>query len=112
MKKLYYSYNPDWVLPTRGDNFSTMCVLCLAKNSLKYEGKSALEIHATKKHQSAVSNKQKQTAIATFMTKKGSQEEDKIAAAELTSVYHAMKHSQNSEPALMYENCFNLFIMV
>lgn len=49
--------------------------------------KNTLEIHAkTRKHQGVVSNKQKQAAIATFMTKKGSPVEDKIAVAELTSV--------------------------
>ena len=42
-----------------------------------------------------VSNKQKQAAIATFMTKKGSPEEDKIAVAELTSVYHGVKHGHS-----------------
>ncbi len=85
-KKRYTSYNPDWaklsdfewVRPTQGDHFSATCVLCPAKISVKYEGKNALEIHAkTKKHLVVLSNKQKQAAIATFMTRKGSPEEDR-----------------------------------
>jgi hypothetical protein len=42
-----------------------------------------------------LSNKQKHAAIATFMTKKASPEEDKIAAAELCSVYHGVKHGHS-----------------
>ena len=42
-----------------------------------------------------LSNKQKHAAIATFMTKKASPEEDKIAAAELCSVYLGVKHGHS-----------------
>ena len=111
-KKMYTSCNPnwaklsefEWVRPTQGDHFFShmlfvsvfLCFLCPAKISVKYEGKNALEIHAkTKKHQVVLSNKRKQAAIATFMTKKAPPEEDKIAAAELSSACHGVKHGHS-----------------
>lgn len=103
-KKRHTHYNPEWVKlkdfewirPTEGDNFSATCFWCPAKISVKYEGRNALEIHAkTKKHQVILLNKQKQAAITTFMTRKGSPEEDKIAVAELTSIYHGVKHGHS-----------------
>uniref|UniRef100_A0A8C2HMQ0 Uncharacterized protein n=1 Tax=Cyprinus carpio TaxID=7962 RepID=A0A8C2HMQ0_CYPCA len=104
-KKRFTTYNSDWakrenfsewVRPTQGDPFSATCVLCPAKISVKYEGKTALENHAkTKKHQSFALSKRKNLAIATFMTKKGLPADDRIAVAELSSVYHGVLHGHS-----------------
>lgn len=104
-KKRHVTFNSDWtkketfaewVRPTQGDPFSATCIVCPAKVIVKYEGKMALDNHAkTKKHQTAILNKRQNRAIATFMTKKGSPEEDRVAAAELTSVYHGVLHGHS-----------------
>ena len=104
-KKRYTVYNADWVKmdnfsewvrPTQGDPFSATCILCPAKIVVKHEGRFALDTHEkTKKHQAVVSSKRKNRAIASFMTKRGSPEEDRIAVVELCSVYHGVLHGHS-----------------
>lgn len=89
----------EWVRPTQGDPFSAACIVCPAKIVIKHEGRLALENHAkSKKHVAAVQSKRNSRAIDVFMLKKGSPEEDKVAAAELCSVYHGVRHGHSYLP--------------
>lgn len=101
-RKLKYntSFDENWLKDPllctwlkKRDDFTAECKLCKTDISVKYEGKRALIVHSEgKKHKLFVKNKSSIPSVSSFFVKKHSREEDLITAAEVTSVYHGVKH--------------------
>lgn len=98
--KYHTSFDESWLQDPlfsawlkKRDDFTAECKLCRTDISIKYEGKRALVVHSEgKKHKLLFKNKSSMTSVSSFFVKKHSREEDLITAAEITSVYHGVKH--------------------
>ena len=92
-KKRLVSYNKkweekhSWVKPVSGDQSRVFCTFCRREFSISHGGENDLKQHAnTDMHKRATKNKGASN-IATFFTN-STAEQDRIAACEVTSVYH------------------------
>ena len=96
-KKRVVSYNKkweekhSWVKPVSGDQSRVFCTFCRREFSITHGGENDLKQHAsTDMHKRATKNKGASN-IATFFAN-SSAEQDRIAACEVTSVYHTVQH--------------------
>ena len=101
MPKRKTSFNPEWskehgfITKSRKDDFHAFCTLCRCDVDVSSKGKGAIDRHAsTDKHKS---NNQGAGAssLLSFFREASSPQDDKISAAELCKVYHAVKHHQS-----------------
>ena len=85
-----------------------VCRLCLSNVAVQYEGKNALLKHAsTQKHKDMVSANLISQRVEKFFATKDSPMADKVAASELSLLYHQIKHHQEVLLPLSLENAKN-----
>ena len=99
MPKRKTSFNPEWakehgfVAKSRKDEFHFFCTLCRSDVDVSSKGKAAIDRHAsTDKHRANNRSAAGASSLSSFFHKRSSPQDDKIAAAELTKVYHTVKH--------------------
>lgn len=102
MPKRRTSFNAEWskehtfVSKSSKDDLHAYCTLCRCDVDVSTQGKAAIERHASKEK-----HKYNRRAAGTsslrlfFREATSSPEDDKISAAELCKVYHAVKHHQS-----------------
>ncbi|CAK6954748.1 hypothetical protein NQZ68_038319 [Scomber scombrus] len=101
MPKRKTSFNSEWIkehefiTKSSRDSYHGFCTLCRCDVDVSSQGKAAIERHAgTDKHKS---NKRAAgtSSMRTFFREVSSPLDDKITAAGLCKVYHAVKHHQS-----------------
>ena len=99
MPKRKTSFNPEWskeygfISKSRKDDFHAYCTLCRCDVDASSKGKGVVDRHASiDKHRS---NNRSASSLFSFFREATSPQDDKISAAELSKVYHAVKHHQS-----------------
>lgn len=92
-------YNVDWesrfswLNKCDEDNTKGFCKLCKNTFTVAYDGLKSLTQHAaSKKHKDSESAAAMSQRMSSFFTPKGSAQSEKVSIAELTEVYHSIKH--------------------
>jgi hypothetical protein len=92
-------YNVDWesrfswLNKCKEDDTKGYCKLCKITFTVAYDGLKSLTHHAaSKKHKYSESATDMSQRISSFFTSKGSTQSEKVSIAELTEVYHNIKH--------------------
>uniref|UniRef100_A0A8C6NU33 Uncharacterized protein n=1 Tax=Nothobranchius furzeri TaxID=105023 RepID=A0A8C6NU33_NOTFU len=101
MPKRKTTFNPEWtkeygfIAKSRKDDCHAYCTVCRCDVDVSSKGRGALDRHAsTEKHRS--NNQSAGTSsLLSFFREATSPQDDKISAAELCKVYHAVKHHQS-----------------
>uniref|UniRef100_H3B0R4 Uncharacterized protein n=1 Tax=Latimeria chalumnae TaxID=7897 RepID=H3B0R4_LATCH len=79
------------------DLFKARCTVCNKDFSILHRGNYDVKQHATgEMHIRNIKSKSSSQLINTFFVPEGSSEGDKVTAAELATVYHAIKHNFSS----------------
>ena len=102
-KKRRCTYNKDWedtypwVKPVQGDSQRVFCNLCKSNFSISHGGEYDVKRHREcDSHKRRVAQKETSHSMETFLLKpKNDGHSDKVTAAEITSVYHTVQHSQS-----------------
>jgi hypothetical protein len=72
------------------------CTVCSAVFSVTFDGKKAVNVHATaKKHMSMLAAKRSSVTLGRFFDKISSGAEEKVAAAVITKTFHCVKHNHS-----------------
>lgn len=102
MPKRKTSFNQEWEkehrFGTKGrkDEFHFYCTLCRSDVDVSIKGKRAIDRHASSdKHRANNRSAAGASSLSVFFYECSSPQDDKNAAAELTKVYHAVKHHQS-----------------
>lgn len=92
-------YNVDWesrfswLNKSDEDNTKGFCKLCKNTFIVAYDGLKSLTQHAaSKKHKDSESAAAMSQRMTSFFTPNGSAQSEKVSIAELTEVYHSIKH--------------------
>ncbi|GFW24697.1 uncharacterized protein TNCV_2405601 [Trichonephila clavipes] len=92
-------YNVDresslvWLNKCDEDNTKGYCKLCKNSFTVAYDGLKAVTHHAeAKKHKECESAAAMSHRMKSFFTPKGSAQSEKVGIAELTEIYHSIKH--------------------
>ena len=82
-----------WVTKCPDDQTKARCKICCSSFTVAYDGAKALVQHAeTQKHQRNIEAAKASKRMSSFFVKKDSSESVKVTVAELTHVYHGVKH--------------------
>ena len=93
--KEQWSQELDYIKKSHIDDFHAFCSLCRTDIDISSKGKGEIERHAlTDKHRRNVKSAGA-SSLSSFFPPVGSPLENKITAAELTKVYHSVKHHQS-----------------
>jgi len=83
-----------WIKPVSRDKYKAHCSLCNKDFSIASGGAADLKQHeATKCHKKSVSSAKDNQLLSTFFAPTESSQQSLITAAELTKVFHTVKHS-------------------
>ena len=78
------------------DDFTAKCTLCNVMFTVKHDSEKALRTHNTsKRHKESSSSARSNSLMTSFVTRKDSPEEYKVAAIEAASIYHCVNHHQS-----------------
>lgn len=101
MPKRKTSYTHEWtkefgfVSRSRKDDFHVFCTYCHCDVEIGSKGKSAIERHAASNKHKLNARSIGTSSLTKFLPAARSPADDKILAAELCKVYHAVKHHQS-----------------
>ena len=83
-----------WIKPVSRDKYKARCSLCNKDFSIASGGAADLKQHEdTKYHKRSVSSTKDNQLLSTFFASTESSQQSQITAAELTKVFHTVKHS-------------------
>ena len=113
-KKRKCSYNKDWetiypwVRPVQGESDRVFCDICQSRFSVAHGGEHDVKRHRQcDTHKKRVAQKEASKSMDTFiLKKKQDSNSDKVTAAEITSVYHTVQHSQSYRSVISYPPLF------
>lgn len=101
-KKYLCQYRPTWtaeypyLCSVSGNPLKAYCAVCRREFSVAHGGLSDVKQHAAgSEHNKNDRSATTSAAIETFLVKSFSVEHQKVLAAEMTSVYHAIKHNHS-----------------
>ena len=82
--------------PVKDDSQRVFCELCRSTFSVSHGGEYDVKRHReTDAHRKRVTQKETSISLDTFLLRpKDDSHCDKVTAAEITNVYHAVQHSQ------------------
>lgn len=83
----------DWVTNCAGDTTKAKCTVCSVTFTVAHDGVDALKSHVnSKRHGQCVQTVASSQRMHNFFSVAGTPHSDKITLAELTLVYHGVKH--------------------
>ncbi|XP_078542395.1 uncharacterized protein LOC144828172 [Lissotriton helveticus] len=98
-KKRFVKYRPEWELSHHNickvseDMFKARCNLCNKDFSIAHGGERDIKTHeAGAQHKKNASGRAKMATISSYLQPSFQPEVAKVTAAEVTQVYHAVKH--------------------
>lgn len=101
-KKRRCGYNKDWeneylwLKSVMGDTERAFCDFCKTSFSIGHGGEYDVKRHRlTETHKKRIQQKETSKSMDAFLRPKNDFLEDKVTAAELTSVYHTVQHASS-----------------
>lgn len=85
-----------WIAKALSDEMKAFCKVCRKEFGVSHGGEADVRLHASSKlHSTNTATLQTNTLVSSFFKKQDDSMYDKIAAAELTSVFHCVTHQQS-----------------
>lgn len=100
VKKYETKFKESWLINEKYkkwlvkiDEKKAKCSICNVNFTVKWDGEKALTTHLnSENHKKTTQNLQRNSLMTTFMTKRNSSDELKVAIIEIASIYHAINH--------------------
>ncbi|KAL4104819.1 hypothetical protein QTP88_020095 [Uroleucon formosanum] len=100
VKKYETKFKESWLINEKYkkwlvkiDEKKAKCSFCNVNFTVKWDGEKALTTHLnSENHKKTTQNLQRNSLMTTFMTKRNSSDELKVAIIEIASIYHAINH--------------------
>lgn len=94
------SYNKNWEEKNtwlkKNDEFNAECKLCMNCFNISIGGYNSVVRHSTsKKHQTKLKACKMSNVVNKYFVVQNSFEEELVIAAEITKIYHTIKHNQS-----------------